>query len=266
MSRFADKVVVVTGAGSIGDGWGNGRATSVAFAQEGAQLVLVDRDPDALARTVSLVQEVGGTCIAVACDVSTQEGVATYVRAAVEAYGGLDVLQANVGIGSVGGLLETKLARWELMFRVNVTSLFLAAQAVIPIMRVRGGGSIVNVSSIASVRSIGQPFSAYASSKAAANQLVRALAIEFAADQVRVNSVIVGFVDTPTVEVAYRNLDAKAKVALRDDRAAAVPLGRCGNAWDVARASLFLASEEAGFVTGTEIVVDGGMTNVASSQ
>lgn len=261
MPRFHDKVVVVTGAGSIADGWGNGRATSVLYAEEGAKLVLVDRNQDALARTAELVEQRGADCVAVTADVSDAAGVALFVAAAAETYGRIDVLQANVGIGSIGGLLDYEQAKWELMYRVNVTSLFLAAKAVIPHMKRAGGGAIVNVSSIASMRSVGQPFAAYSSSKAAANQLVRAMAVEFASDNIRCNSVVVGYVDTPTVAVAYRNLDVEARQSLERNRAVAVPLQRQGTAWDIARASAYLASDDAQFVTGTEIVVDGGMTN-----
>lgn len=263
MNRFDGKVVVVTGAGSIADGWGNGRATSVQYASEGARLVLVDRNGEAVEQTAAHVRQQGASCVTVTADVATQEGVEAFVATAVDAYGGIDVLQANVGIGSLGSLLDYPLARWELMYRVNVTSLFLAAKAVIPYMKRRGGGSIVNVSSIASLRSVGQPFAAYSSSKAAANQLVRAIAVEFAPDNVRCNSVVVGYVDTPTVAVAYRDLDTAARDTLQESRAAAVPLRRTGSAWDIARASAFLASDDAQFITGTEIVVDGGMTNAS---
>lgn len=263
MGKFSDKVVIVTGAGSIAEGWGNGRATSALYAGEGAKLVLVDRNEEPLTRTAEIVEQRGAECITVTADVSNADGVAKYVDAAIAAFGRIDVLQANVGIGSIGSLLEYDLVKWELMYRVNVTSLFLAAKAVVPHMRRVGGGSIVNVSSIASMRSVGQPFAAYSSSKAAANQLVRALAVEFAPDNIRCNSVVVGFVDTPTVAVAYRDLDADQRESLRDRRSTAVPLQRQGSAWDIARASAFLASDDAQFITGTEMVVDGGLTNAA---
>jgi NAD(P)-dependent dehydrogenase (short-subunit alcohol dehydrogenase family) len=263
VGKFDGKTVVVTGAGSVGEGWGNGRATSVVYAKEGARLVLVDRNKDAVERTESLVRDEGGTCVTVTADVATAEGVTAFVEAAIDSYGTIDVLQANVGIGSIGSLLEYPLSRWELMYKVNVTSLFLAAQAAVPHMKRQGGGAIVNVSSIASLRSVGQPFAAYSSSNAAANQLIRAMPIEFAPDNIRCNSVVVGYVDTPTVALAYRDLDETARATLSETRAAAVPLRRMGTAWDIASASAFLASNEAQFITGTEIVVDGGMTNVA---
>lgn len=261
--EFADKTVIVTGAGSIGDGWGNGRATAFAYAERGAQLVLVDRDKDALENTASLVEQTGANQISVVADVATQKGVDTFVAAAVAAFGGVDVLQANVGIGMPGNLLTMDVSKWDLMYRVNVTSLFLAARAVVPHMQRRGGGAIVNVSSIASMRSTDHVFGAYASSKAAANQLVRSMAVEFAADNIRTNTVVVGYVDTPTVAVAYRDLDEARRSELAARRIESVPLKRMGTAWDIAHASVFLASDAAQFVNGTEIVVDGGMTNVS---
>lgn len=262
MGRFDRKVVVVTGAGCIGEGWGNGRTTSVLYGSEGAKLVLVDRDKQSLDQTADYARGEGADVETVVCDVSTPEGVKRYANAAIDRFGGIDVLQANVGIGSVGPLLSQGLSQWNLLYRVNVTSLFLAAQAVIPVMRQRGGGAIVNISSIAALRSVGSPFAAYSSSKAAANQLIRALAVEFAPDSIRCNSVVVGYVDTPTVSVAYRQLDHQAREALEARRRSAVPLQRVGTAWDIARASAFLASDDAQFITGTELVVDGGLTNV----
>jgi NAD(P)-dependent dehydrogenase (short-subunit alcohol dehydrogenase family) len=261
--RFERKVVIVTGAGSLGDGIGNGRAAAVLYAREGAQVVLVDRRADALAETGELIRAEGGACAEVTADVSVREGVEKYVARAVSLFGGVDVLHSNVGIGPPGDLLTFSERRWDLTYRVNVKSLFIGSQLVIPEMRKRGGGAIVNVSSIASLRSTNVPFAAYSSSKAAANQLVRSIAAEYAGDNIRCNTVIVGYVDTPTVAVAYesvaRNLDE-----LRADRVDAVPLGRLGDAWDVARAALFLASEESGFITGTEVVVDGGLVNLCT--
>jgi NAD(P)-dependent dehydrogenase (short-subunit alcohol dehydrogenase family) len=213
-----------------------------------------------LAETHELIRVDGGQSVSVVADVSVRSGVETYVDHAVKRFGGIDVLHNNVGVGPTGDLLTFSESTWDLTYRVNVKSLFLGSQLAIPEMRARGGGAIVNVSSIASLRSTGTPFAAYSSSKAAANQLVRSIASEYAADNIRCNSVIVGYVDTPTVAVAYRGVEQDPE-EMRASRVRAVPLKRLGDAWDVARAGLFLASDEAQFVTGTEVVVDGGLVN-----
>jgi NAD(P)-dependent dehydrogenase (short-subunit alcohol dehydrogenase family) len=259
--RFEGKVVIVTGAGSLGDGIGNGKAAALLYAREGARVVLVDRRADAIAETEALIRGEGGACAPVMADVSVREGVEKYVDVAVSRFGGVDVLHSNVGIAPTGDLAGFSESTWDLTYRVNVKSLFLGSQLVIPLMRERGGGAIVNVSSIASVRSTGVPFAAYSSSKAAANQLVRSIATEHAADNIRCNTLIVGYVETPSVELAYRGLST-SRDELRAGRVAAVPLKRLGDAWDVARAGLFLASGESQFITGTEVVVDGGLVNV----
>ncbi|MWA03276.1 SDR family oxidoreductase [Actinomadura sp. LD22] len=261
-SRFEGKRVVVTGAGALGPGLGNGRAAAVQYAREGARLVLVDRDPERIKDTVDEVRREGAECTTVICDVSTPEGVEAYVSHAMDALGGIDVLHCNVGIAADDTTTAMSMKRWRLVYRVNVESLMLACQAVIPQMRAGGGGAIVNISSIASIRSTGRPFPAYASSKAAANALIREVAIEGAPYGIRANTVVVGYVDTPTVAAAYAD-----RMDEWDDfvaqRRRAIPRARQGTGLDVARAALFLASDQADFVTGTEVIVDGGMTRVS---
>lgn len=262
MRRLDGKVAVVTGAGSIAPGWGNGRATSVLFAREGARLVLVDRNEGAVKETQRLVVAEGGVCTSVVADVSTADGVEAYTRAAVDAFGGIDVWQHNVGIGSPGPTVGFPESRWDLIYRVNVTSLFLGCQKIIPLMKERGGGAIVTVSSIASLGWAGAPWAAYSSSKAALNQLTEAIALEHAPDAIRCNVVVVGMMDTPTVGAVFqeRTADANAARELNNERAARVPLGRTGSPWDVARASLFLASDESEYITGSSLRVDGGVS------
>lgn len=264
MRDFEGKVVIVTGAGSIGAGWGNGRATSVLYGRRGASLVLVDRDAAAVEATAELVRREGIEPVLVVTDVATTEGVDTYATAAIESFGRIDVLQANVGIGNVDSIFDLTEKRWDLLFRVNATSLFLATRRIAPQMRAQGGGAIVNVSTIASLRSTGAAFAGYAASKAAANQFIRAAAVELAPHNIRCNSVVVGYVDTPTVAIAYGGLAPDQVAAMQTQRAASVPLQRQGSAWDIAEASVFLASDAANFITGTEIVVDGGMANTTS--
>lgn len=260
--RFTGKRVIVTGAGSLGQGLGNGKAAAILYAREGARLVLVDRDAGRVEETAGIVRREGGECTTVVADVSAPDGVHAYVSHAMEALGGIDVLHCNVGIAADEATAAMPLKRWRLVYRVNVDSLFLACQAVLPHMRVAGGGAIVNISSIASISSTGRPFPAYASSKAAANALIREIAIEGAPHGIRANTVVVGYVDTPTVAAAYADRpDEWDEFAAR--RARAVPRGRQGTAMDTARAALFLASGDADFITGTEVVVDGGMTRIS---
>lgn len=264
MRRLDGKVAIVTGAGSIGPGWGNGRAAAVLYAREGASVVLVDRDGEALRETRATIAAEGGSSEAVVADVSTPEGVEEYVQQAIQYFGTIDVLHNNVGIAIIGDTLTFSEKNWDLTYKVNVKSVFLGCQGVIPEMKRRGQGSIVNISSAASLRWSGVPYAAYASSKAAVNQLTQAIAVEYAPNGIRCNAVVVGYVDTPTVAAAYRKSHTfeEGDRASNDVRAAAVPLGRTGTAWDVAHASLFLASDESRFITGTQIVVDGGLTAV----
>lgn len=261
-TRFRGKRVIVTGAGSSSDGVGNGMAAAVLYARAGASLVLVDRDPDALQTTAAAVREHGVSATCVTCDVASHAGVDEYIGRALSELGGVDVLHCNVGIAGDQPVETTSDDRWRLIFRVNVDSLMLACRAVLPLMREGGGGAIVNVSSIASIRATGTPFPAYAASKAAANALIREVAVEGAPYGVRANSVVVGYVDTPTVARAYAGQMGRWE-ELAESRSRALPRGKQGTAWDTARAGLYLASGDADFVTGTHVLVDGGMTAVA---
>jgi NAD(P)-dependent dehydrogenase (short-subunit alcohol dehydrogenase family) len=262
-SRLENKIAIVTGAGSIGPGWGNGKAAAALYAREGAQVLLVDRDADAAEETREIIEREGGACHTAVADVSKAEGVDHFVGECVGRFGGVDILHNNVGIGVVADLLDAQEKHWDLVYQVNVKSMFLACQRVIPIMRDRGGGSIINISSIASMRWTGVHYAAYSSSKAAVNQLTQSVALEHALDNIRANVIVVGYMDTPTVYAGQTNKeDADAVRRLAEKRAAACPLGRMGDAWDVAKAALFLASDESSYVTGTQLVVDGGLSAV----
>lgn len=262
--RLQGKVAIVTGAGSIGEGWGNGKACAVLYAREGANVILVDRNLEAAEETRRIIEDEGNEATAVEADVATAEGADSYVKAAVDAYGGVDILHNNVGIGVVAPLVEAQEKHWDLVFRINVKSMFLGCQRVIPIMKERGGGSIVNVSSIASMRWTGTAYTAYSSSKAAVNQFTQSVALEHAADNIRSNVIVVGYMDTPTVYAGQTDpSDVEKKRALAEERAAACPMGHMGDAWDVAHAALFLASDESRYVTAAQLVVDGGLSAVS---
>ena len=263
MDRLKGKVAMVVGAGSIGPGWGNGKATAVTFAREGAQLFCVDRNAAAAEETVKIITGEGGKATAFTADVSKAAEVEAMVAACIKAYGRIDVLDNNVGIAEVGSVVDVAEAEWDRVFAVNLKSAYLSMKHVIPIMVKQGGGSIINISSIASIRHVGISYVSYNASKAAMNQMTRSTAVEFAAKHVRVNAILPGLMKTPMVEhsaglaQSYAGGDVQAMWRARD---AQVPMGHMGDGWDVANAALFFASDESKYVTGIELVVDGGIT------
>ena len=263
MGRLEGKTAIVVGAGSIGPGWGNGKATAVTFAREGAQVLCVDRNPVAAEETAAIIVGEGGKATAFAADASRAEDIAAVVACCLKAYGRIDVLDNNVGIAETGSVVDVAEADWDRVFAVNLKSAYLAMKHVIPVMVAQGGGSIINISSIASIRHLGISYVTYATTKAAMNQMTRTTAVEFAAKKVRVNAILPGLMKTPMVAhsaglaASYAKGDVEAMWRARD---AQVPMGHMGDAWDVANAALFLASDESKYVTGIELVVDGGIT------
>src|SRR3979409_1617838 len=250
-------------AGSTGPGWGTGEATAVTFAREGAQVFCVDRNGAAAEETVKIIASEGGNATAFTADVSRAGDVAAMVAACLKAYGRIEVLDNNVGIAEMGSVVDVSEADWDRVFAVNLKSAYLAMKHVIPVMERQGGGSIINISSIASIRHLGISYVTYATTKAAMNQMTRTTAVEFAPKNIRFNTVLPGLMKTPMVEhsaglaASYANGDVEAMGRARD---AQVPMGHMGEAWDVANAALFLASDESKYVTGIELVVDGGIT------
>ena len=259
--RLRDKVALVSGAGSVGPGWGNGKAAAVLFAREGAAVFCVDICGEAAEETRDMVRAEGGIAEAWQCDVSQSAAVEAMVEGCRAHYGRIDVLQNNVGILAVGGPVETSEADWDRVQAVNLKSMFLTCKHVLPVMERQGSGAIVNISSVAALRHLGVPYIAYTSSKAAVSHFTRMVAVQYAAKGIRCNSVAPGFMSTPMVEKALADHYAEGDVEeMFRIRASQVPMGRGGDAWDVAYASLYLASDEAKYVTGSEIVVDGGLT------
>ncbi len=268
--RLQDKVAIVVGAGSSGPGWGNGKATAALFAREGAKVLCVDRNGAAAEETAGLIAEEGGTASAFAADVTEGAQVAAMVAAARgadwNAGGRIDVLHNNVGIVEVGGPVEASEESWHRVMDVNLTSMFLTCKHVLPVMEAQfeesgQGGALVNIASIAGIRWAGVPYISYAASKAGVIQFTRAVALQYAAKGIRANSILPGLMNTPMIreplKEVYAGGDVDRMVELRD---AQCPTGKMGDAWDVAYASLFLASDEAKYVTATELVVDGGIT------
>jgi NAD(P)-dependent dehydrogenase (short-subunit alcohol dehydrogenase family) len=261
--RLRGKVALVVGAGSIGPGWGNGKAAAVLFAREGAKVLCADVNEAAAKETAAIIAEEGGDAKAIRADVTSHDDVRRMVTACMDAYGRIDVLDYNVGVVHVGGVVELREEDWDRLFAVNLKGCYLAMKHVIPIMEEQGGGSIINISSIAGIRYTGVPYATYYATKAAMNHLTRTTAAQYAPKHIRVNAVLPGLMKTPMVEKSvglaaeYGKGDVAEMWKVRD---AQCPMGHMGDAWDVAYACLYLASDESKYVTGIELIVDGGIT------
>ncbi len=259
--RLDGKIAIVAGAGCVGPGWGNGRAATVIFAREGAKVFAVDNNEEAMRETVDRVRDQGGDIATHVCDITDSGAVGAMVEACMAAYGRIDVLVNNVGGSAPGGPVEMTEAAWRKQLDFNLTSVFLTCKHVLPIMVRQNGGAIVNTSSTSGIRFTGAAQVGYAATKAGVIQFSRAVAVQYAPHGIRVNTVVPGQMHTPMVEVRLAKQRAGGNVeALLRDRVARIPLGFMGDGRDTAHAALFLASDEARFITGTEIVVDGGMT------
>jgi NAD(P)-dependent dehydrogenase (short-subunit alcohol dehydrogenase family) len=258
--RVAGKVALIAGAGCVGPGWGNGRAAAVLFAREGAKVFAVDRNAESMAETVARVGNDGEIATHV-CDVTDDAQVRAMTEACRQAFGRIDILVNNVGGSAAGGAAELSEAAFDAQLDYNLKSVFLTCRHVIPIMVEQGGGAIVNTASTSGTRYTGSPQIGYASSKAAVIQFSRVTAVQYAKHGIRVNTVVPGQMHTPMVEARLAKQRAGGDVdSLLKSRVARIPLGFMGDGRDTAAAVLFLASDEARFITGTEIVVDGGMT------
>ncbi len=257
--RLENRVALVFGAGSVGPGWGNGKACAVTYARHGARIVCVDIDRDAANETVGLIQADGGNAIAVTCDITNDAHVAAAVDTAMDAYGTIDVLHNNVGHAAMGGPIELSEAEWRRELDLNVNGVFRSCKHVLPIMLDRGRGAIINISSSAALRYMGYDYASYYAAKGAVNQLTVGLALQYAARGIRVNAICPGLIDTPLIHRqisgAYDSTDD-----MLAQRHAASPTGKMGTAWDVANAALFLASDEARYINAVCLPVDGGLT------
>jgi NAD(P)-dependent dehydrogenase (short-subunit alcohol dehydrogenase family) len=258
--HLQDKVALVAGAGCVGPGWGNGRAIAVRFAQEGAKVLAVDKNADAMKETLDRAREDGGTIRSHTCDVTDGASVKGMIDACVAAFGRIDVLVNNVGGSAAGGPVELSEEAFDSQLDYNLKSVFLACKHVIPIMERKGGGSIINLASTSGLRWTGSPQIGYATSKAGVIHLTHVVAVQYANKGIRVNTVIPGQLHTPMVEVRLAKQRTGGDVdKLLQSRVKRIPAGFMGDGRDTANAALFLASDEARFVTGTEIIVDGGM-------
>jgi NAD(P)-dependent dehydrogenase (short-subunit alcohol dehydrogenase family) len=233
----------------------------VLFAREGAKVLAADLNLDAAVETKRIIESEGGICMAVAGNVSHADDVAAIVDACITAFGRIDLLHNNVGIVEVGGPVETSEESWDRVNDVNLKSMFLTCKHVLPHMERQGKGAIVNIASVSGIRWLGVPYISYAATKAAVIQFTRVIALQYARSGIRANSILPGMMNTPMVHaaevIAAYGGSAEEMVRRRDEQC---PMGRMGDAWDVAYAALFLASDEAKYITGTELIVDGGLT------
>ena len=248
--RLEGKVAIVTGAGSSGPGVGNGRATATLFAREGARVLLADLTVERAEETQQMIQAEGGVSSTIQADVTNAEDCRRMVEACIERYGRLDILDNNVGISRRGTVVEVSEADWDQVMSINVKSIVLASKYAIPHMVAAGGGSIINISSIAGLRA--HSSTPYTASKAAVIGLTISMAADHGPDGIRTNCIAPGLVYTPMV--APRMDDD-----LRQIRSSAAPLRTEGTAWDVGNAALFLASDEARWINGVVLPVDAGL-------
>lgn len=258
VGRLRGRVAIVFGAGSAGEGWGNGKAAAVAYARAGARVAAVDLDTTAAEVTRDLILAEGGTAIAVQANAAALASVEQAVARAKEAFGRIDILHNNVGITSQGGPVETSEETWDTVMATNVKSMFLTCKAILPLMEAQGAGAIINIGALGGVRWTGYAYCAYAASKGAVNSFTQSVALQYAAKGIRANCILPGVMDTPHI---YRQISGfyTSREEMVETRHRLSPTGRMGDGWDVANAAVFLASDEARYINGIELLVDGGM-------
>ncbi|WP_032379300.1 SDR family NAD(P)-dependent oxidoreductase [Rhodococcoides fascians] len=258
-NRLAGKVAIVFGAGSSGATLSNGRAAALAFAREGAVVAAIDRNAAEAELTAKEIVGEGGTALAFTADVTDEDQVRTAIAASTDSLGPPTILHNNVGAAEVGDITDLDLASWDAAMRVNLTGVFLACKHTIPLMLEAGSGSIINVSSLAAIRYTGYNYPSYMASKGAVDQLTVSVALEYASRGIRANAILPGLINTPLVSrqlVTGDEDQAAREMAARD---AASPTGRMGSPWDVANAAVFLASDDAAYINGVCLPVDGGL-------
>lgn len=259
MNRLQGKVALVFGAGSSGPGWGNGKAAAVAYAREGARVVAIDLVESAVLETVQIIESENNVGVGIQADVTRSDSVGAAVERAIHNFGRIDILHNNVGTTLMGGPVDIDEAAWQRSMDINVGSVYRTARAVLPQMLRQHSGVIVNISSLAAIRWTGYPYFAYYTAKAAVNQATVAIALQYARHGIRANSILPGAIDTPLI---YREISSQygSVEEMRAARDRAVPTGKMGTAWDIANAAVFLASDEAAFINGVCLPVDGGQS------
>lgn len=260
--RLKGRVALILGAGTSAPGISIGKASSIAMACAGASVAALDFNVDTAHDVTQEILAFGGQAIAYQADVADIVAMQAAIERVMQDFGRIDILQINAGIGRVGGPAETSLEDWDRIQKVNVESILIAAKLVAPIMVKQGSGSIIGVSSVAGMRYLGYPHLAYSVTKAAVIHFIKMLAQQYAGDGIRANTIVPGLIDTPRIQknvakVFDANADMDKTRRARDQQ---VPMGRMGTPWEIASVATFLASDDASYITGTEIVVDGGLT------
>ncbi len=258
---LTDQVALVFGAGSSGPGWGNGKAAAVAYARAGARVVCVDLNSAAAEESAHIIESEGNSAIALQGDVTCEEDILRAVNTTVSTFGKIEILHNNTGITPFGGPVDLDLADWDKAMDVNVKGALLACRHALPRMEAQEYGVVTNISSVAGIRIAGYDMASYYTSKAAVNQLTRAIALQYAAKGIRANAILPGLINTPLVQTSAgfkgHHGDPETQMAERD---AMSPTGKMGDAWDVAHAAVFLASREAKYINGVLLPVDGGLS------
>jgi len=260
--RLKGRVALILGAGTSAPGISIGKASSIAMACAGASVAALDFNLAAAQEVEQDIKSLGAQAMAYQADVASFEAMQVAIDHVMRDFGRIDILQINAGIGRVGGPAETSLEDWDRIQKVNVESILIAAKLVAPIMVKQGSGSIIGVSSVAGMRYLGYPHLAYSVTKAAVTHFIKMLAQQYAIDGIRANTIVPGLIDTPRIQKNVAKVfDANADMDnTRRARDRQVPMGRMGTPWEVASVATFLASDDASYITGTEIVVDGGLT------
>ncbi len=258
---FTGKTVFVSGAGNVGNGVGNGKAIAIQMARRGAHVFAVDIVPEAVEQTVAMIRDEGNSVASHIADATSSESVRKAMAACVQKFGGIDVMINNVGGSAPGGAVEMTEENWSAQLDFNLTSVFLGCKHAIPHILARGGGAIVNLSSIAGLRmSAARSHVAYSAAKQGLIGLSKSVALQYATQGIRCNTVVPGLINTPLVETRLmKQLGAANFGDLVAKRNSQVPMGKMGTCWDVANAVVFLASDDAAYITGTELIVDGGI-------
>ena len=262
VGRLQGKTAIVFGAGSRGVGWGNGKAAAVLFAREGAKIFAVDINPEALEKTQKIIQEEGGNVACAIADVTESDSIIFAVDKCIKCFGGIDILHNNVGAPAPGDPVAMSVDTWHKNMAINIDSAFITCKHVLPVMADGGGGAVVNIASIAGIKNLERSLVGYQAGKAAMIQLSRSVAAQWAPQGIRSNCILPGLMATPLVldRVNTTYDTPKARQAALDERHRMIPIGYMGDAWDTAWAAVYLASEEAKYVTATELIVDGGIT------